>query len=312
MKVSVVICTFNRCQSLARTLESLTQLTMPQSTAWEVLVVDNNSGDTTRQVAESFCQRFPELIRYVSERRPGKSVALNRGIAEASGEILAFTDDDVVFSSDWLHNLTRNLAGDEWVGAAGRTLPDGTLQVPPWLPCNRRDALAPLAIFDPPIEAGPLNAAPYGVNMAFRRKVFEIYGGFRTDLGPNPNSEAPQKSEDSEFGHRLLAGGERIRYEPSAILYHSVPQSRLRKSYFLAWWFDKARADARAFGCPLRTRWIVAGVPLRLFGRLGRWTISWLLATDPSSRFDRKLNMWANCGEILECFLQARALRSRG
>ena len=72
--------------------------------------------------------------------------------------------------------------------------------------------------------------------------MFEKYGGFRTDLGPRPGSEI--RSEDTEFGWRLLAAGERLRYEPSAVVYHSVSgESASDKQYFLAWWFDKARAE---------------------------------------------------------------------
>ena len=66
-----------------------------------------------------------------------------------------------------------------------------------------------------PIE---LSQPPFGTNMAFQKKVFEKHGGFRLDLGPRPGSEL--RNEDTEFGRRLLAAGERLRYEPSATVYH--------------------------------------------------------------------------------------------
>ena len=77
--------------------------------------------------------------------------------------------------------------------------------------------------------------------MAFRKEMFEKYGGFRIDLGPSPDSEI--RNEDTEFGRRVTEAGERLRYEPSAVVYHDVPRQRLREEYFLRWWFDYGRAQ---------------------------------------------------------------------
>ena len=96
---------------------------------------------------------------------------------------------------------------------------------------------------------------PYGTNMAFRKEMFEKYGVFRTDLGRCGDSLIG--NEDTEFGRRLMAGGERLRYEPFAVVYHSVPAERLNKRYFRAWWFAFGRAQMREKGP--RTR--VWGIP---------------------------------------------------
>jgi len=140
--------------------------------------------------------------------------------------------------------------------------------------------------------------------MAFQKKVFEKYEGFRTDLGPRPGSEI--RNEDTEFGHRLLAAGERLRYEPLAVVYHSVPENRVQKKYFLAWWFDKARADIRKCGIASDTRLFVAGIPLYLFRRLAVWTVRWIVAVEPSLRFSNKIKTWTVAGQILECYRQPR------
>jgi glycosyltransferase involved in cell wall biosynthesis len=302
MSVSVIVCTCNRAESLRKALESLSRSELPQSLEWEVLVVDNNSTDQTREVTKDFCMRDPAHFRYVFEPRPGKSHALNRGVTEARGEVLAFTDDDVQVEPKWLGNLTVNLNNGKWAGASGRTLPQQPYRAPHWIPRSPRHALAPLAIFDPPIPAGPLAEPPYGVNMAYQRSVFEKYGGFRVDLGPGAGVGIPQKSEDSEFGTRVIAGGEQLRYEPSAVLYHAVPPGRLKKRYFLDWWFDKARADIRAGGIHLKTRWTLAGIPLRLFVRMFKWALAWLTSFSPARRFDYKIRVWVLWGEIVECY----------
>jgi glycosyltransferase involved in cell wall biosynthesis len=311
MKITVILCTRNRGQSLARALESAAALELPDAHQWEVLVVDNNSSDQTRGVVEGFCHRYPLRFRYLFEPQQGKSHALNSGIREAGGDILAFLDDDTTVEPTWLLNLTASLHNGDWAGAGGRTLPQGRFSPPRWLSLKDRYALGPLAIFDRGPDALELKETPFGNNMAYRREVFEKYGGFRTDLGPRPAVRDPQKSEDSEFGQRLLAAGERLRYEPSAVAYHEVPESRLQKKYFLDWWFDKARADVWAYGTPVRTRWRVAGIPLVLFRRLAVWTLGWLVALRPSRRFFCRLKVWLVAGQITESRRQWRDGQTR-
>ena len=309
MKITVIVCTYNRSQLLGMALESIAASALPNSVEWEVLVVDNNSRDQTREVVEDFCRQHPGRFRYLFEPQPGKSYALNAGIREARGDVLAFMDDDVTVEPTWLKNLTAGLQNNRWVGAGGRILPVWPCSPPGWLPLTGPHALAPLAMFDLGTEAGELAEPPFGTNMAFRKTMFERYGGFRTDLGPRPGSEI--RSEDTEFGRRLLAAGERLRYEPSAVVYHPVAESRLQKRYFLAWRFAKGRADIREFGVPRDAKWHVGGIPLYLFRRLAVWTVRWMLAFKPAGRFDCKLKLWGVAAQILECHRQAVALRGR-
>ncbi len=309
MNITVILCTYNRCAVLAKALESIAAQRLPDSIEWEALVVDNNSTDRTREVVEEFCRHYLGRFRYLFEPQQGKSYALNAGIQEARGNVLAFTDDDVMVEPAWLQNLTARLDKGKWVGAGGRTLPERTFSPPRWLDRDNPHALGPLALFDLGAGERELTEPPFGNNMAYRKEMFEKYGGFRAELGPRPGSEI--RSEDTEFGQRLLSAGERLRYEPSAIVYHAVPPDRIRKSYFLAWWFDKARADVRGFGVPSDTRWFVAGIPLYLFRRLAVWTLRWMCGIVPSRRFFSKLHAWCVAGTMLECFRLSRAERFR-
>ncbi len=306
MDVTVILCTFNRSQSLSKALASVAAQVLAEGVGWEVLVVDNNSRDKTREVVDEFHRRYPNRFRYLYEPQQGKSHALNAGIQNARGSVLAFIDDDVVVESTWLESLTSALRRGECAGVGGRILPERTFAPPHWIPLQDRYALAPLAVFNPEIEAGPMTEAPFGANMAFQKCVLEKYGGFRTDLGPRLGGINPQKSEDSELGLRLLAAGEKLRYAPSAVVYHVVPATRVRKKYFLEWWYDKARADIRAFGIPTDTKWFLAGVPIYLFRRLLVWTLRWLITLEPSRRFSCKLKAWSKVGEIVECYRQSR------
>jgi glycosyltransferase involved in cell wall biosynthesis len=310
MKISVILCTYNRARSLPKALESVALSKVPDFVDWEVLIVDNNSSDRTRQVAEEYRHRFPSRFRYIFESRQGKSMALNTGIHASNAEILAFMDDDVEVDHAWLYSLTKPLINGTWSGVGGRILSEPGFVPPKWMETTSRYALAPLAVFDRGTEAGELSEAPFGTNMAFRKEMFSKHGGFRTDLGPQPGSEI--RSEDTEFGERLLVRGERFFYEPSALVYHSVPRERIRKPYFLTWWYDKARAETRQGGIPRDTKWYIFGVPLYLFRRLCVWTFLWWFAFNPGKRFSCKLNVWRIAGVVKECHaLSAQGLRDK-
>ena len=132
--ITVIVCTYNRCRILADTLASVAASQMPSSVTWEVLVVDNNSADQTREVVEDFGRHHAGRFRYLLEPEQGKSHALNAGVTNANGEVLVFLDDDVTVEPTWLHNLTAELRGGEWAGSGGRRLPSAELIPPRWGP----------------------------------------------------------------------------------------------------------------------------------------------------------------------------------
>ena len=301
LDITVLLCTYNRCQDLSGALQSIAASQVANSVTWEVLVVDNNSTDRTRDVVDTFSLQHPGRFRYLFEPKAGKSFALNAGIANARGKVLAFVDDDVNVEPAWLQNLTADLLHEgEWAGVGGRTLPAGTFTPPPWLPDNFHSIV--FACFDLGNSAAELDQAPYGTNMAFRKSVFERHGGFRTDLGPTPNSQI--RNEDTELGRRLLKAGERLRYEPSALVYHPVPQGRIRREYFFAWWFDFGRAEIRERG----DRPDVYGVPWNYLSLLYRaaempvLTLRWMFTIDPQERFRYKCWVWKGAGQIAELY----------
>jgi glycosyltransferase involved in cell wall biosynthesis len=290
-------------------LESLAASTLPISVDWEVLVVDNNSTDRTRDIVESFGRRYSHRFRYLFEPRQGKSYALNSGIREAFGDILAFTDDDVTVEQTWLRNLTSSLHSGEWAGAGGRIVPVWPGPLPGWLSTDDPHTMGPFVAFDAGIGAGLLRRPPYGANMAFRREMFQKYGGFRTDLGPRPGSEI--RREDIEFAHRLMAGGERLRYEPEAVVHHPVPEGRMEKRFVLRWWFAYGCSEVAESGPPTAS-WLLCGVPLGLFRRLVRWTAQWMMSIRASHRFSCRRNVWYISGTIMACYQRPRRQQAQG
>ena len=296
MEITVILCTYNRAAILAKALGSLAASVMPADTEWEVLVADNNSKDQTRAVVEGFCQQYPERFRYHFEPQPGKSFALNSALREARGNILAFMDDDVRVEPTWLHNLTSVLHDPEWAGAGGRTLPAPGFSPPRWLALDGPRSFGPAlcAKFDFGNVPCELKDAPFGANMAFRREMFEKYGGFRGDLGPRPSET---RNEDTEFGRRVMAGGARLRYVPSAVVYHEVHESRVRKAFFLAWWFIRGRGTVRETGK------IPGAVEiLKLVSRTLPTALGSVLSLDPERRFYRKCMVWHVAGKLVETY----------
>jgi glucosyl-dolichyl phosphate glucuronosyltransferase len=303
VNITVILCTYNRGASLATALGSVASSDLPDSVEWEVLVVDNNSKDNTREVVSDFSSRYPGRFRYQFEARQGKSHALNAGIREARGDVLAFMDDDVTVERTWLRILTSPLESGEWAGVGGRIVPARVFSIPRWLSLEGPYSMAGmLALFDLGDHAGELRQAPFGTNMAFRKSIFGQYGGFRTDMGPCPGSEI--RNEDTEFGQRLLTAGERLRYEPAAVVYHAIPEERLERRHFLAFWFDHGRASVRewkkgrdVFGIPRRYFWI-----LKFACKLPWRALKWILTFNSQRRFFYKGFVWMTVGTIMEAY----------
>jgi len=305
VNVTVIVCTYNRCQSLAEALGSVASSALPDSVEWEVLVVDNNSRDQTRAVVEEVSGRYPGRFRYLFESRQGLSNARNAGIRAARGEIVVFTDDDVTVDPLWLQNLTVPLSGSQWAGAGGRIRLGGDFEPPLWLALSGPFNLGgTLVQFDLGDQEGVLERAPFGANMAFRKIMFEKYGAFRSDLDRCGKSLIG--NGDTELGERLMAAGERLCYVPSAVVHHPVQKERLRKKYFRSYWFARGRSLARQAGHGLSI-WRVPRYYLGDFKRRLQWMSSvdrrWFWS--PQGRFFCEVHALQTAGQIVESYRQS-------
>jgi hypothetical protein len=138
--------------------------------------------------------------------------------------------------------------------------------------------------------------------VAIRRDVFEKYGGFRIDLGRSSNNL--QGREDIELANRLFAGGERLRWEPAAVIRHPVAESRMKKSYVLRWCYWDGRSEIAEVGAP-EARGTIRGVPFYLFHRLIRWAIQSSLSMDAKRRFFCQRKLWRVAGYIVACYQES-------
>jgi glycosyltransferase involved in cell wall biosynthesis len=241
---SVVIATFNRADELGRTLQSLMALRTVRR--WEIVVVDNNSTDSTEQVVDVAGATAAVPIQYVKETRQGRSAALNTGIAAARGDIIVTTDDDVRVEADWLDWIGRAFEQLQCDYIGGRVLPLWGGPRPEWLSDRPGPHWAVIALLDygtTPFELS--SRMPLGVNMAFRREVFDRVGGWDTRIGRKAGTLLGQ--EVREWCIRAKTHGVTGCYAPDVVVRHVIPVDRLNKTYFRRWFYWRGISRALLF-----------------------------------------------------------------
>jgi len=225
--ISVLMTTHNRCTLLAEALKSLLNQE-PGGPSYEVIIVDNNSTDQTRQTIESFIQGGHSNLRYVFEPRQGISYGRNAGITHALAPIIAFTDDDVLVATNWISNIKKALDEHSEVDfAGGKILPRWPHEPPSWLTRNHWWPLALLDAGDDPFYVNAANPMVLPTaNAAFRREVFSRVGLFSTAFSGR---------EDHELILRLWREGRQGLYEPTIVVTADVQPARMTKSYHHRW-----------------------------------------------------------------------------
>jgi glycosyltransferase involved in cell wall biosynthesis len=195
---------------------------------YEVIVVDNNSTDDTRQVVERYLTRGYSNLRYVFEEKQGVSYARNTGLANARAPIIAFADDDVRVAKDWVANIRKEFDRHPEVDfVGGKILPRWKTAPPAWL---TRDHWWALALLDYGDEAFYVSAdnplCLPTANASFRSQLFERFGLFSPEFSGR---------EDHEFLLRLWWEGIRGLYAPNIVVTAEVQPERLKKEYHRKW-----------------------------------------------------------------------------
>jgi glycosyltransferase involved in cell wall biosynthesis len=220
-KISLVICTYNRSRYLPGSLESIHLQTVDKS-LFEVIVIDNASTDDTAQIVQTFISQNPSLhISYHFEKNKGLSFARNRGIAEARSPLIAYVDDDVILTPDYLKELIGFFEKNpNACGAGGKVIPKyESGSEPVWM--NKY-----LAGFVGNVNHGtnikPFTSSmkyPAGCNMIYKKEVLIKAGGF--------NNELKFRSDDKYIFYKVQEITDQIFYLPDAWLYHYIDSYRL-------------------------------------------------------------------------------------
>jgi glycosyltransferase involved in cell wall biosynthesis len=260
MKISVLICTFNRARPLDATLRQFFMQRFEQGYECEVIVVDNASTDETPRVVARYIKEHPGIVRYCREPRRGQCYARNTAIEAAGGEIVVFTDDDVLVDNEWLNEIRREFIRDPSLSLLGGRvlLAHERLQKVSLQPSDERQTF----IYP---NAGSF---PMGANMAFRRDLFDRIGMFDVRLGPGKFFAG---SDDTDIFYRALKAGYRLLYAPNVLVYHNHDRVEVEQACRLEYGYGKGfsayllkhalRGDAYAMRM---IYWLLAKLP-------GKW-----------------------------------------
>lgn len=211
MKLSIVIASYNRSQSLVAFLCGLTRQRVPDGVEWEAVIVDNNSTDGTRLAIAPLLNANPQKFRYLFEGGQGKSRALNAGIAEAKGEVFVFTDDDCVPDPAWLASIAREFTSDPSLAALGGRVELFSAQ-------DREVSIRTSRERTLVSSHNQLFSLFIGCNMAIRRNVLDVVGGFDPFLGPGTKLQA---MEDLDLLYRIFRRAIKIVYSPDVLVLHN-------------------------------------------------------------------------------------------
>jgi glycosyltransferase involved in cell wall biosynthesis len=210
MDISLIICTRDRCQQLARCLQFVRGIIFERS--WEVIVVNNGSIDGTGTVVQNFISSNSLSVRYIFEPKLGKSNALNSGLENARGDIIAFTDDDCYPVPDFLSAIWKVFQSPSVDYMVGRVM----LHDPADHPIAVNESLTPVTYRGRSFLSGGLGFFGGG-NMAFRRNIIVEIGGFDPMFGPGSRF---RYAEDLDVIGRASAMGYEGRYCPDVVVRH--------------------------------------------------------------------------------------------
>jgi GT2 family glycosyltransferase len=217
LKTSVIIATHNRPDSLRRLVASLAPEVVTGSR--EIIIAENGTAAPTQLTIEGVS------LKHLHDPRAGKCRIQNRAIADATGEILVFLDDDLAVASGYLEAVEQFFdTHREFAAMKGRILPAEE----PEKKVGPMAAYLDLPITDHGEEVVEVRGV-LGANMAFRAEAITQVGPFDERLGPGAGGH----EEETEMSQRLRRAGFRIGYAPKALVYHEVDPSRANRERFI-------------------------------------------------------------------------------
>ncbi|REK12651.1 MAG: glycosyltransferase [Planctomycetota bacterium] len=222
--ISIILPTYSRCAMLSDALDSLLSQETCGQFEYELVVIDNASNDSTREIVEEAGRRSSVTVRYCYEDDPGPAPARNCGLRHAAGDWFAFFDDDEVADANWLLELYRaaDETGAQIVGGAMHLdLPEEVLgRLNQFV---RRTSLREIKYYEKTCPYDP-SRLPGTNNALVARRVFDELGAFDTSFRSG--------GSDSDFFLRARSAGIELCYTPLAIVRHRVAPNRLTTEYF--------------------------------------------------------------------------------
>jgi len=228
--VSVIISTYNRAQYIGITIDSFLRQTYPEN-LYEIIVCDNNSTDNTKEVIESYAQENGgRKVRYLFEKRQGLHYVKNFSAKMAKGEILLFTDDDMIAKSNFLEEIVKVFQKNSDVGVATtRILPKWNCNPPRWVRYHLNNSLLSLNDLGRGIKIAKYDLGVFGCCEAVKKDIFIEAGGFHPDLfGKKPGLGDGETGLNRDMAKKR---GIKFAYVGTTAIYHIIPQSRMTQKY---------------------------------------------------------------------------------
>jgi glycosyltransferase involved in cell wall biosynthesis len=240
IKITCVICTYKRPEMLGAAIESMFHQTIPPD-EFEVIVVDNNSGDGTETVVKKYQDRAEFPLPYIREAKRGLSYSRNAGVQIARGKFVAFLDDDAEADPRWLSAFLNVFeSAPEICVVGGKIIPKWDAIRPKWL---TDDLLNNYSMLDLG-ESRKMLTWPEHVlgTSCFRKSVFDEVGKFEPQLGRI--GDMLVGNEDTEIQKRIFRAGKKVAYTPEAVVWHHIPADRLNKKYIYTRAYGTGRSRA--------------------------------------------------------------------
>ncbi len=228
-KVSAVICSYNRARFVINAVESIFRQDFDKR-LYEVIVVDNNSTDNTLRLLENFRATHPQYnFKYFTETNQGVSWARTRCAKEATGEIVAYLDDDSEAQPGWLAGIASFFDGNPDVySVGGRIIPRFLTNVPDWFSRYFFGLVGDFNLGDK-VKRLTGEKYPCGANMAFRQSAFKRIGYFNTALGRS--GKGLLANEEKDIYKRILEAGYKVYYLPDVSVIHAVEANKFDVNY---------------------------------------------------------------------------------
>ena len=232
--MTVCVCTRNRNHYARNCLESL-RIQSVGLDAFNVIVVDSDSAPDTAAELRDMVATLPNA-RLVRIDQPGLSLARNTAAREATGDFVAFIDDDAIAAPDWVEQIQRAVAEQQPPPAvlSGRTLPIWEAPLPGWWPPSLRGVLT-ITEWDGSGEYRtaevPSNIGPYGVNLVLERRALLEVGGFAESLGRD--GDRLLSDEDVHVAWMLQDSGRSARHDARIVVSHHIQAARLTPVWLL-------------------------------------------------------------------------------
>jgi glycosyltransferase involved in cell wall biosynthesis len=225
----------------------------------ELIVVDQSEDDRTRRALEPRVASDAR-VRYLHSEISGAARARNLGASHATGELLAFVDDDAIPEPGWLAAYDRAFRELEPTPGmiGGRITPMWEGSCPSWFPRELSHMIGAYDLGDA-VREFPPGDFPMSGNFALPRELMERLGGFDTRLGFDVNRENPLLGgEDSHLGLKVLNAGRKVHYHPEAAVRHLVVAAKMSPRYLLRrrYWEGRTYVQLRARGDGDRRGWL--------------------------------------------------------